>query len=82
VLGFGLLSHAVNCFIFVMGRLQPGAAPILSAEATTHTDPLPQALVLTAIVIGFAMQALLLVLAMANFGARAEDHVDPADEDS
>ncbi len=82
VLGFGLLSHAVNCFIFVMGRLIPGAAPILTPAATVHADPLPQALVLTAIVIGFAMQALVLVLAMTAFGAHAEDHVDVTEKDS
>jgi len=81
VLGFGLLSYAVNCFIFVMGRLVPGAAPILTGDAGVHADPLPQALVLTAIVIGFAMQALVLVLAMTSYGARAEDHVDAKDDD-
>lgn len=82
VLGFGLLSYAVNCFIFVMGRLLPGAAPILGNATGVHADPLPQALVLTAIVIGFAMQALVLVLAMTAYGAWADDHVDATDEDS
>ncbi|MCC7327410.1 MAG: Na+/H+ antiporter subunit C [Burkholderiales bacterium] len=67
VLGLTLLSYAVNVFIFVMGRLAFGAPPILGpgvpATLAHYADPLPQALVLTAIVISFAMTALVLVLA-------------------
>jgi multicomponent K+:H+ antiporter subunit C len=80
VLGLGLLSYAVNCFIFVMGRLSPGAAPILAEGAPGYADPLPQALVLTAIVIGFAMQALVLALAMTSFAANVDDHVDAGED--
>ncbi len=86
VLGLTLLSYAVNVFIFVMGRLafsvppilRPGIAPTLA----NHADPLPQALVLTAIVISFAMTALLLALALKANIATASDACDPplADE--
>lgn len=78
ILGLGLLSYAVNLFIFVMGRWLPEAPPILGLQPPPWTDPLPQALVLTAIVIGFAMQALVVVLAMALFGREADDHVNDA----
>ena len=64
VLGLTLLSYAVNVFLFAMGRLQGNAAPILEAGNISTTDPLPQALVLTAIVIGFAMTAFTLALAL------------------
>lgn len=79
IMGLSLLAYAVNLFIFSMGRLTIGAAPILdsAAEDISHyTDPLPQALVLTAIVIGFAMTALLLVLLLAARGLSGTDHVD------
>src|SRR5690242_10328803 len=66
VMGLTLLSYAVNLFIFAMGRLRVGAAPIVeagrAADPMTLADPLPQALVLTAIVIGFATTALILVV--------------------
>ena len=60
VLGLTLLSYAVNLFVFAMGRARVDAAPLLrdpdiAADLSTHADPLPQALVLTAIVIGFAL---------------------------
>ena len=68
VLGLTLLSYAVNLLIFVMGRLTVGRPPILSGSQgltlANYADPLPQALVLTAIVISFAMTALLLVIAV------------------
>lgn len=75
ILGLTLLSYAVNLFIFVMGRLQSGAAAVIGA-GQTYTDPLPQALVLTAIVIGFAMTAFLLVLALRARADLGNDHVD------
>jgi multicomponent K+:H+ antiporter subunit C len=76
VLGLALLGYAVNFYIFAMGRLSVGLAPIISAEATGYADPIPQALVLTAIVIGFAMTAFVLILSLrANFDL-GNDHVD------
>jgi multicomponent K+:H+ antiporter subunit C len=79
VLGLTLLSYAVNLFIFVMGRWKAGAPPIVQGAGTTladSADPLPQALVLTAIVISFAMTALLLGLALRAHAATGSDHVD------
>lgn len=80
VLGLTLLSYAVNLLIFSMGRLVAGKPPILQAgvESTlvNHTDPLPQALVLTAIVISFAMTAVLLVVAIRSKSDNRSDHVD------
>jgi multicomponent K+:H+ antiporter subunit C len=79
-IGLALLSYAVNLFIFAMGRLRIGAAPVVTAGAAADpaafTDPLPQALVLTAIVIGFATTALLLVVLLAARGFSGTDHVD------
>ena len=80
VLGLTLLSYAVNLFIFAMGRVRVNALRIVEPGATatlaTHTDPLPQALVLTAIVISFAMTALLLGIALRARGETGSDHVD------
>jgi len=80
IMGLSLLSYAVNLFIFGMGRLRTGAAPVLDAARGTdpalYADPVPQALVLTAIVIGFAVTALLLVVLLAARGLSGTDHVD------
>ncbi|MDH5207706.1 MAG: Na+/H+ antiporter subunit C [Burkholderiaceae bacterium] len=80
VLGLTLVSYAVNLFIFLMGRLAVGRPPILDARLAptlaNYADPLPQALVLTAIVISFAMTALLLVIALATYAETGTDHVD------
>jgi multicomponent K+:H+ antiporter subunit C len=79
ILGLTLLSYAVNLFIFFMGRLQVGKLPIIDQRAPTmanYADPLPQALVLTAIVISFAMTAVLLVIALRARAETGEDHVD------
>lgn len=79
-IGLSLLSYAVNLFIFVIGRLRVGAPPIVAPGATAnpaiYADPLPQALVLTAIVISFATTALLLVVLIASRGFTGTDHVD------
>jgi multicomponent K+:H+ antiporter subunit C len=79
IIGLSLLSYAVNLFIFAMGRLSMGAAPIIGhdpVDPTRFADPVPQALVLTAIVIGFAMTALFLVVLLAARGVTGTDHVD------
>ena len=79
VLGLSLLSYATNLFVFVAGRLTLGAPPIWEEGVTRFADPLPQALVLTAIVISFGMTALLVVLAIrARFEAGAERSDAPA----
>jgi multicomponent K+:H+ antiporter subunit C len=75
ILGLTLLSYAVNLFIFVMGRLHSGA-PAVIGHGEHYADPIPQALVLTAIVISFAMTAFLLVLALRARAELGNDHVD------
>ena len=75
VLGLTMLSYAVNIFLFAMGRLR-AQAPAVIGETSNYTDPLPQALVLTAIVIGFAMTAFLMALALRAWGEFGTDHVD------
>jgi multicomponent K+:H+ antiporter subunit C len=80
ILGLTLLSYAVNLFIFVMGRLKPNASTVinqsLGGQGAHYAYPLPQALVLTAIVIGFAMTAFLLVLSLRARAELGNDHVD------
>ncbi|MEK8080788.1 Na+/H+ antiporter subunit C [Pseudomonas sp. XK-1] len=75
VMGLILLSYAVNLFLFAMGRLQTGMPAVIGRSAE-YADPLPQALVLTAIVIGFAMTAFVLVLSLRGLGELNTDHVD------
>ncbi|KFB69341.1 Na+/H+ antiporter subunit C [Candidatus Accumulibacter vicinus] len=75
LLGLTLLSYAVNLFLFASGRLQVGAPPLIRAGAA-YADPLPQALVLTAIVIGFGMTAYLAILALRSLAESGGDHVD------
>ncbi len=75
VLGLSLLGYAVNVFIFAMGRLWSGAPPILLGEGP-FADPLPQALVLTAIVIGFATTGFVIELALRSRHENGSDQVD------
>ncbi|RZT93645.1 Na+/H+ antiporter subunit C [Rivibacter subsaxonicus] len=79
VLGLTLLGYAVNVFIFAMGRLWLDAAPIVGAGARM-ADPLPQALVLTAIVIGFATTGFLIELALRARHETGTDQVDGHEE--
>nr|WP_207168632.1 Na+/H+ antiporter subunit C [Thiocystis violacea] len=76
VLGLTLMTYAVNLFLFASGRLTIGAPPIIREDATQYTDPLPQALVLTAIVISFAMTAFVIMLALKARAELGNDHVD------
>lgn len=84
ILGLTLMSYAVNLFIFSMGSLlinrPPVVKPGLPADLQHYTDPMPQALVLTAIVIGFATTALFLVVLLASRGLSGTDHVDGREE--
>lgn len=86
IVGLALLSYGVNLFIFSMGRLRIGAAPIVDksgvVDPAAYTDPVPQALVLTAIVISFATTALFLVVMIASRGLTGTDHVDGTERDS
>jgi len=76
LLGLTLLSYAVNLFLFVSGRVVVANAPLTNLGLATYPDPIPQALVLTAIVIGFGMTALLVVLALRAIRDTGGDHVD------
>lgn len=79
IIGMSLLSYAVNLFIFAMGRLKVDSPPIVAegaADLARYADPVPQSLVLTAIVIGFATTALFLVVIIATRGMTGTDHVD------
>ena len=84
LIGLSLLSYAVNLFIFSVGSLSIDKEPIVRAglapDLVNYTDPLPQSLVLTAIVIGFATTALFLVVIIATRGMTGTDHVDGQEE--
>jgi multicomponent K+:H+ antiporter subunit C len=80
VLGLSLLGYAVNIFLFVSGRLQLNSAPLVEHGLAQLPDPLPQALVLTAIVIGFGMTAFLVVLALRALRDLGDDRVDGGDK--
>lgn len=87
--GVIVLSNAVNLIIFTAGRVAAGATPPLITEGAyvpepLAANPLPQALVLTAIVIGFGLAAFALVLALKTYGALgtlSADEVDRARTD-
>ncbi|ABM45105.1 hypothetical protein X471_00926 [Bartonella bacilliformis str. Heidi Mejia] len=80
ILGLSLISYGVNLFMFSMGRPRSNVAPIVNSSdmvnPANYADPLPQALVLTAIVIGFATTALFLVILLVSRGLTGSDHVD------
>ncbi|WP_074381433.1 Na+/H+ antiporter subunit C [Bartonella doshiae] len=80
ILGLSLISYGVNLFMFSMSRPRSNAAPIVDSSIMinpeNYVDPLPQALVLTAIVIGFATTALFLVILLVSRGLTGSDHVD------
>lgn len=76
VLGLAMLSYAINVFLFAMGRLVINRPPIYGKDVADYADPLPQALVLTAIVIAFGMSALVVVLALRTYLETGTDQVD------
>lgn len=76
ILGISMLSYAVNVFLFATGRLAVDLPPVLSEDATAYTDPLPQALVLTAIVISFGMTAVLVMIALGAYLEADHDRID------
>jgi multicomponent K+:H+ antiporter subunit C len=84
IMGMTLLSYAVNLFIFSVGSIFVNKPPIVRPEVgpdlENYTDPMPQSLVLTAIVIGFATTALFLVVLLASRGLSGTDHVDGNEE--
>ena len=85
IMGLLLLSYAVNLFIFIINGIYVDMAPIVEEGAVDpglFSDPLPQALVLTAIVISFATTALFLVVLLASRGLTGTDHVDGRERDT
>ena len=86
ITGLLLLSYAVNLFIFITGRISINKPPLIIADEiidpALYADPLPQALVLTAIVIGFATTALYLVVLLGSRGLTGTDHVDGKERES
>lgn len=75
ILGLTFLSYAVNLFLFTAGRLTVNAAPIVGTT-DTPADPLPQALVLTAIVISFGMTAVIMIMAIGGHLQAGHDRID------
>jgi len=76
VIGLSLLTYATNLFLFATGRLAINQPPVIAADAAAYVDPLPQALVLTAIVISFGMTAVVVVMALRAYLETGNDHVD------
>jgi multicomponent K+:H+ antiporter subunit C len=76
VLGLAFLSYAINLFLFAMGRLVIDQPPIYDKAAEAYTDPLPQALVLTAIVLACGMTAFVVILALRTYLETGTDQVD------
>lgn len=76
IIGTGLISHGAHLFILTMGELKTGAPPILTEGVETYTDPLPQAFILTSIVISFGVTSLLLVLAYRAAQINGTDNME------
>lgn len=76
ILGLALLTYAVNVFLFVTGRLTVDAPAILAHDSPGYADPLPQALVLTAIVISFGMTAVAVMMALGAFLEAGDDKIE------
>ena len=76
ILGTSVIGHAVNLLILTMGGLKTGGPPLLGLKNTSFTDGLPQALILTAIVINFAVTGLFLVVAYRSYRALGTDDMD------
>jgi multicomponent Na+:H+ antiporter subunit C len=79
ILGLILLGHAANLLIFLVGRITMGKPAFINAEGIITepvADPLPQALILTAIVIGFGVQAFAIVLFKRAYQTSGTDNLD------
>ncbi len=80
IVGLAMLSYAVNVFIFASGRLALAMPPIYDPATKGYTDPLTQALVLTAIVISFGMTAVIVMMALGAFLEHGSDRIDTDDD--
>lgn len=76
IIGTGLLSHGTHLLLLTMGGLSGESAPVLADGITDYADPLPQALILTAIVISFGVTAFSLVLAYRTYNVVGTDNMD------
>ncbi|HLU23033.1 Na(+)/H(+) antiporter subunit C [Lederbergia graminis] len=76
IIGTAILSHAAHLLIMTMGGLKTGTVPLLGELENKYTDALPQALILTSIVIGFAVTALFLVLAYRTYRDVGADNLE------
>jgi len=76
IVGTGLLSHGAHLLILTMGGLKRGTVPLLGENASSYTDPIPQALILTAIVISFGVTAFFLVLAYRAYQEIGTDNIE------
>lgn len=76
ILGTGLLSHGAHLLILTMGGFKGDAPPVLAEGVTNYVDPLPQALILTAIVISFGVTAFLIVLFYRTYGEHKTDNMN------
>lgn len=82
IVGLSLVSYAVNVFLFATGRLAVNLPPVLDHHSIAYTDPLPQALVLTAIVISFGMTAVVVMIALSAYLSARDDRIDMARGDT
>lgn len=80
IIGTSVLSYAVNVFLFAAGRLALDAPPVLRDGVEIYADPLPQALVLTAIVISFGMTAVVVIIALGSYLSAGDDLVNEPDQ--
>ncbi|WLR49919.1 Na(+)/H(+) antiporter subunit C [Bacillus tianshenii] len=76
IIGTGLISHGAHLLILTMGKLKTGAPPIIVEGVEKYTDPLPQALILTSIVISFGVTSYLLVLAYRTYKTNKTDNME------
>jgi len=82
IIGVSLLTYAVNVFLFATGRLAMNLPPVLDPNSIAYTDPLPQALVLTAIVISFGMTAVVVMIALSAYLSARDDRIDMGVDDT
>ena len=76
ILGSALLSHAANLLLMAMGGFRPSNVPLLGEHKSGFTDALPQALILTAIVISFGVTAIFIVLAYRTYEENGTDNLE------
>lgn len=76
ILGTALLSHGAHLMFLTMGELKRGAIPVLDENVEAYADPLPQALILTAIVIAFALTAITLIMALRIYKELGTNNIE------